>query len=110
MGKDTSRRNKRTSESTEGQQTAFQTPPPVVTTRLTIVNEGATWSWTLEHYGKTYEAGVPPATGPARFNELSSALASAEANYAAARWMKIDQRRLENAKRSMKEATPSPGD
>ena len=109
MGKDTGRRNKRTSESTERQQTAFH-ERPTVTTRLTIVNEGATWSWTLDHYGKTYTAGTPPATGPAVFNELSSALATAEANYAAARWMKTDQRRLENAKRSMKETTPSPGD
>ncbi len=102
----TGRRNKLTSERRQPGQMALQPRPPVVTTRLTIVNEGAQWSWTLDHYGKSYTAGTPPASGPAVFNELSTALASAEANYHAARWMKIDQRRLDNAKRSIQ---PSPG-
>ena len=52
----TGRSNKRTSESRETRQMALQPQPPVVTTRLTIVNEGSTWSWTLEHYGRCCSA------------------------------------------------------
>ena len=106
MGKGTGRKNKSTSEATVGQQTASYER-----SSLTIVSEpGGRWSWFIELDGKVYTSGLPPASGPARFNELSSALSSAELNYGAARWRNIDQRRLDNAKRTMKEATPPPGD
>ena len=102
MGKSTGRPNKHTSESPAPQQTASCEP-----TSLTILSEpNGQWSWVIEHYGKTYTSGIPPASGPSRFNELSSATSSAEANYHAACWMRRDQRRLENAKRSTQ---PSPG-
>jgi hypothetical protein len=57
------------------QQMAFHERSSI-TTRLTIVSEGSKWSWVIEHDGKIYTSGTPPAPGPAVFNELSTANAS----------------------------------
>jgi len=109
MGTPTGRRNKSTGERRQHQQTALQQPPPVVTTKLTIINEGARWSWAMEHYGVSYTSGVPPASGPAVFNELNTAADSAMQNYQSARNMAMAQRSRERAARAM-EAEPSPGE
>ena len=104
-----SRSNKRTSDSRPPRQTALQPPPPVVTTRLTIINEGARWSWSLEHYGVSYTSGIPPASGPAVFNELNTADDSALLNYQSVRHLAMAQRSRERAARAM-EAEQSAGE
>ena len=105
MGKGTGRKNKSTSAPPASQETASHER-----SSLTILAEpGGRWSWFIELDGKVYTSGLPPATGPARFNELSGALSSAEANYHSAIWMRRDERCLENAARSKNEAKPSPG-
>ena len=102
MGKGTGRKNKSTSEPTQTQQTAFQQP-----SSLTILSEpNGQWSWIIEHGGKAYIAGTPPASGPARFNVLNHAADSVVLNYTALLQMAQDRRRLEGAKRSLQ---PSPG-
>ena len=45
--------------------------PSSTTTRLTLLEEGSKWSWTIDHGGQTYTSGIRPASGPAVFNELS---------------------------------------
>ena len=108
MGTGTGRQNKRTSDSRPPRQTALQPPPPVVTTKLTIINEGARWSWTLEHYGRTFTAGTPPLSGSAVFPDLSTAADSALLNYRAVCQMAADYRSRARAARA-REAKPSPG-
>ena len=75
-----------------------------ITTRLTIVSEGSKWSWVIEHDGKIYTSGTPPASGPAVFNELSTANASVVTNFAALKQMAHAKRRASNAVRTMEAA------
>ena len=64
------RSNKRISRAPARQQMAFHEPSST-TTRLTLLEEGSKWSWTIDHGGQTYTSGIRPASGPAVFNELS---------------------------------------
>ena len=103
MGAGTGRSNKLTSDSRPPRQTALQ-QPPAVTTRLTILNEGSQWSWTLEHYGKTYTSGIARASGPATFGDPSHAAEFAVANYVVVRTLRHDERPTRSRWRAARDA------
>ena len=76
---------------------------------MKVINDGSKWSWAMEHYGVSYTSGIPPASGPAVFNELNTAADSALLNYQSVRHMAMAQRSRERAARAM-EAEQSPGE
>jgi hypothetical protein len=108
MGTGTGRRNKLTSESAKRQQTASQQPSSLTILTVRSDSQGR-WVWAIELDGKTYTSGVPPATGPAVFNERNQALDSVGLNHSALEHMAKAQRSRERAARAM-EAEQSAGE
>ena len=103
-----SRSNKRTSDSRPPRQTASRQPSSLTVLTVRSDPQGR-WVWDIELGGKTYTSGVPPATGPAVFNERDPALDSVGLNHTALEHMAMAQRSRERAVRAM-EAEQSPGE